>query len=76
MRAAGALRSVGHMVSPIDLQKALKGTSYPASKDDLVAKAKDNDAGSDIVDALTKIKDGSYDTPASLNHAIKEAGQV
>lgn len=64
------------MVSPIDLQKALKGVKYPASRDDLVQAAKSNGGDDSIVEALSAVKEGDYDTPASLNHAIKEAGQT
>lgn len=64
------------MVSPIDLQKSLKGVSYPAKKDALVEHAKSHGGDDAIVDALSAIKDGEYDTPASISHAIKEANKT
>ncbi len=76
LRADAAPVSVGTMVSPIQLQKYLKGMSYPAKKDDIVEHAKSNGADETYVDALTSIKDGTYDTPASISHAISEAGKT
>lgn len=76
LRTAGVAVSVGPMVSPIQLQKYLKGMSYPAKKDDIVEHAKSNGADETYVDALTSIKDGTYDTPASISHAISEAGKT
>ena len=37
-------QSSGKRISPIQLQKHLKGVNYPASKRDLVAKAQQNNA--------------------------------
>jgi hypothetical protein len=39
-------------VNPIDVQKHLKGVSYPASRDDLVRAAQDNGAPQEIVERL------------------------
>ncbi|MET7454341.1 DUF2795 domain-containing protein [Streptomyces sp. NPDC005574] len=40
-------------ISPIDLQKALKGAAYPSSRDDLVSLARDNGADDKVVEKLT-----------------------
>ena len=39
-------------LNPIDVQRHLKGVSYPASRDDLVSAARDNGASDEIVSAL------------------------
>ncbi len=39
-------------MNPIDVQKHLKGASYPASKDDLVATAEGNGAPAELLEAL------------------------
>jgi hypothetical protein len=45
-------------ISPIDLQKALKGAEYPSSREDLVALAEGNGADDALV---TKLRDASAD---------------
>ncbi|MFJ2260351.1 DUF2795 domain-containing protein [Streptomyces sp. NPDC087844] len=45
-------------ISPIDLQKALKGAEYPADRDDLVSLAESNGADEALV---TKLRDASAD---------------
>ncbi len=63
-------------INPIELQKHLKGVSYPAGRDAIVEAAKSNGADDDVVSALEAIADQDYDTPAALNHALKEADQT
>lgn len=76
LHPAAAPDSVGQMVNPIQLQKYLKGIGYPAKKDDVVEYAKSHGADDEAVDALSAMKDGQYDTPASISHAISEAGKT
>ena len=40
-------------VDPIDVQKHLKGGSYPTSRDEVVQTARDNGAPDDVVTALS-----------------------
>ncbi len=42
-------------------QEILKGASYPASRDDLVAYARDQDASLPVIEALLRIPDQDYD---------------
>jgi hypothetical protein len=49
-----------------EVQKALKGADYPASRDDLVSLAESNDAGGEVVEALRGMDDGSFDSPADV----------
>jgi hypothetical protein len=58
------------MVSPIDIQKALSGIDYPASKDDLVRHAEQNGGGKDVLDALGKIEDREYEGPSGVSSAV------
>lgn len=76
LRLVDVAVTVGQMVNPIQLQKYLKGVDYPAKKDDLVEHAKSHGADDEAVDALSSIKNGEYDTPASVSHAISEAGKT
>ncbi len=63
-------------INPIELQKSLKGVAYPADRDALVSAAKSNSADEWVLSALGAIADGDYDTPAAVNHALKEADQT
>ena len=56
------------MVSPIDIQKALKGMDYPASKDQILEHAKGADA--EVLDALGKIDDREYEGPSGVSAAV------
>jgi hypothetical protein len=53
-------------VRVIDVQKALKGADYPASRTDLVSLAESNGADAEVVDALRGMDGDSYDTPAAV----------
>jgi hypothetical protein len=57
-------------VQVTDVQKALKGADYPASRDDLVALAESNDADADVVDALRGLNGGSFDSPADVMKSL------
>jgi hypothetical protein len=58
------------MVSPIDIQKALGGIDYPATKEQIVKHAEDNGGGKDVVDALQKIEDREYEGPSGVSAAV------
>ena len=58
------------MVSPIDIQKALSGMDYPATKDDVVEHARSQGGSDEVLEALTGIQDQEYDTPAAVSKAV------
>jgi hypothetical protein len=58
------------MVSPIDIQKALSGMDYPASKDDIVRHAEQHGADDDVIQALKKIEDREYEGPSGVSSAV------
>ncbi len=62
-------------LNPIDLQKALKGVQYPASKDDLIESAKGNGAGDDVIAALRGLGDDHFNTPADVSEAVSFAAK-
>ncbi len=64
------LSSSGRRISPISLQKHLKGTNYPASKDDLVHRAESNDAPDDVLAMIRQLPGQSYDSPAEVMRAF------
>jgi hypothetical protein len=58
------------MVSPIDIQKALGGIDYPATKEQIVKHAEDNGGGKDVLDALKGIEDREYEGPSGVSAAV------
>jgi hypothetical protein len=58
------------MVSPIDIQKALSGLDYPASKEQIVQHAEKNGADAEVLDALRKIEDREYEGPSGVSKAV------
>jgi len=56
-------------INPIDLQKALKGVDYPASKDDIVKAAEKNGASDEIVSALKNLSADSFEKPTDVTKA-------
>jgi hypothetical protein len=58
------------MVSPIDIQKALSGIDYPASKDDIVRHAREQGGDDEVVAALEKIEDRTYEGPSGVSSAV------
>ncbi|MER7485813.1 DUF2795 domain-containing protein [Streptomyces sp. NPDC126497] len=57
-------------LSPIDLQKALKGADYPAGRDDLVSVAKDNGADDSLVEKLAQTGAQRFDGPNEVQKAV------
>lgn len=57
-------------VNPIEVQKYLKGTSYPTTRAELVKTAKGEDAPSEVTDALGKIPDGEYAQVTDVTKAL------
>ncbi len=49
---SGGMSQSGKRVSPVEMQKHLKGVNYPASKDDLVKRAQGNQASDEIVQKI------------------------
>ncbi|HEX2909989.1 MAG TPA: DUF2795 domain-containing protein [Chloroflexia bacterium] len=60
-------------VNPIQVQKFLKGMDYPAKKDDIVKKAKQEGADENVMSVLEQLKEKEFQTPADVSKAI---GQV
>ncbi len=58
--------------NPIDIQKALSGAGYPASRGALLDFARSNGASDDVLDVLSDLPDREYETPADLMSAFSE----
>ena len=54
-----------------EVQKALKGVDYPASKDDLASHAEGNGADRELVEALRSMDKNSFDGPNAVMKELK-----
>ncbi len=57
-------------VNPIQVQKFLSGVDYPASKDDLVARAQQQGADDDVVSTLQELPGERFESPSAVSAAI------
>lgn len=53
----------------VEIEKALKGMNYPASKDDLVQKAKQNNASQDVIQTIQKLPQDRFNSPTDVQKA-------
>jgi hypothetical protein len=58
------------MVSPIDIQKALGGMDYPATKDQIIQHAQQQGGDKEVIEALKKIPDREYEGPSGVSSAV------
>jgi hypothetical protein len=58
------------MANPILIQKYLRGVDYPATKPEIIEKAKENGADKYSVDVLCRIAGQKFDNPNELKRAI------
>lgn len=59
-------------INPVQVQKFLSGMDYPAKKQDLIQKAQSEGADQNVIDALNKLPDQEFQTPADVSQAIGE----
>jgi hypothetical protein len=52
---------------PIEVQKYLSGVDYPVTKENLLAKARDNGAGADVLTALRKLPERDHNGPNAVS---------
>lgn len=57
-------------LNPIQVQKFLKGVGYPASKKDLLQKAKANGADEQMLSQLNNLPEQTYDRPTGVTRAV------
>ena len=62
--------NVGTIRKFIDVQKALKGASYPADKASLLDTAKGNGADDEVLDALERLPEQEYGSPAEVSKGV------
>ncbi|MCA0370304.1 MAG: DUF2795 domain-containing protein [Proteobacteria bacterium] len=62
-----------HKASPAAVERYLKGSHFPASKDELVDYASQNDAPDDVMDVLNNFSDQEYE---SVIEVAREVGRI
>jgi Protein of unknown function (DUF2795) len=60
-------------MNPIEVQKQLKGMSYPASRDELVATAEDNGADNELLGQLRGLSKSEFSGPDDVMEALKSS---
>ncbi|WP_052850475.1 DUF2795 domain-containing protein [Streptomyces avicenniae] len=56
--------------NPIEVQKALKGISYPADRSDLAEQAKQNHADQGLVQRMETLKGDTFERPSDVQKAL------
>jgi hypothetical protein len=57
--------------NPVEVQKHLKGTSYPASPDELASAAESNGAPGDLVEKLRSLNEEELSGPDQVMAALR-----
>jgi hypothetical protein len=57
-------------VNPIQVQKFLGGIDYPATKEDLVNRAKEQGADENVVSALQNLSTDNFNSPNDVSEAL------
>lgn len=57
-------------VSPAQVEKSIKGTHFPAQKQDLIQQAKQNNADQEVLDILENMPDKQFKSPVDISKAM------
>ena len=57
-------------VNPIEVQKHLKGMDYPATRDEVVAKAEENGASDEVLEQLRGMGSDNFTGPDDVMEAL------
>jgi hypothetical protein len=56
--------------SAAELEKYLKGVDYPASKDDLISKARSNGAPQEVIDMINSLSESHFNSPIDVTKSF------
>jgi hypothetical protein len=59
--------------NPAMVEKYLAGVDYPASRQDLIKKAKDNKASEDIIDTISSLPEKTFNSPIDISKAMSKS---
>ena len=54
----------------VKIEKSLKGMNYPASKQDLVKKAKQNKASKEVIQTIENLPSNNFNSPVDVQKAF------
>ena len=57
--------------SPTEVQRYLKGVDYPATKDDLISTADENEAPDEVIEQLQSVNEEQFDGPEEVMEALE-----
>lgn len=57
-------------VSPIEVEKHLKGMKYPTNKKELIAHAQEQGADQNVLEVLKELREENFNSPVEVNKAI------
>ncbi|HXM54440.1 MAG TPA: DUF2795 domain-containing protein [Candidatus Dormibacteraeota bacterium] len=57
-------------VNPVQLQKFLGGIDYPASKDDVIDRARERGADQAVMDTLQRLPMDRFNSPNDVSEAV------
>ncbi len=60
-------------VTEAELEKYLKGVDYPASKSDLVDKARSNGAPGEVIDKINNLSESQFNSPVDVSKAFSHS---
>jgi len=58
------------MPNAVVIQQSLSGVDYPATKSDLIARARYNGAAQEVLDDLDRLPENQYRGPSQVQRAI------
>jgi coproporphyrinogen III oxidase-like Fe-S oxidoreductase len=61
-------------VSEVELQHYLQGVKYPSRKEELIRKARENQAPRDVIDLIHNLPDREFNSTADVSRAVVEIG--
>jgi len=59
--------------SAAELEKYLKGVNFPASKDNLIEKARANGAPEEVIDMINDLSEDNFNSPIDVSKAFGES---
>jgi hypothetical protein len=59
-------------VSPAEVERHLKGISYPTNKRELISHAQQQGASQDILEVLKELREERFNSPVEVNKAVGE----
>ena len=61
-----------YKISPVELQRFLRGVDYPASKEDLINHARSNRASEEIITMLEGMRLNRFISPTDVSDALND----